>query len=231
MNASCPTGSRDRLLPAPLARWLALLVLAVLAGCASPPTMRGEVVRFHQWQGEPPLTFAFRPTPEQAGSLEHRSYQQLVRERMLAAGFAEASADAARYRVVLDVRATPEPRQTTEYWPPLGWGTGPWMGAGPWIGPRPFGPAWRYDPFWGMPSTPIVRDTTIWRHELRVDLFDVRAEPPPGRKVHETRAVAFATSESMPRLMPGLVAAAFAEFPGETGSTRRVEVPLPDLPR
>ena len=230
MHASVLTRCRLAL-PAPARRLFALALVAFAAGCATAPTMQGEVVRFHQWQGEPPLNFAFRPTPEQAASLEHRSYEQLVRERLLAAGFAEAAPEAARYRVALTYRAVAEPRRFTEYWPPGGWGAGPWIGPGPWVGPRPFGPSWRYDPFWGMPPMPVSRDTTVWRHELRVEIDDARAAPPPGRRVHETRAVADALSESMPRLMPGLVAAAFAEFPGESGSTRRVEVPLPAPPR
>jgi hypothetical protein len=210
-------------------RWLASVVLSLLvAGCASSPTLRSEVVRFHAWQGAEPLSFAFRPTPQQAGSLEHRSYEQLVRERLLALGFSEADAAVARYRVVLDYRATPEPFRSTEYWPPVPMGPIPGVwGPGPWLGPRPYPPYGRYSPWWGVPPMPIVRESTVYRHQLRVDLLDARAAADAGRTVFESRASAIASIESMPRLMPGLVAAVFSEFPGENGSTRRVEVPLP----
>jgi hypothetical protein len=209
-------------------RALAVAALALAAGCASTPSMRSEVVRFHAWEAAEPLTFALRAPEPSTGSLELRSYQQLLRERLVALGFVEADPAGARYQVAMEIRVVAEPRRVTEYWPP----GGPWMGPtgwgpGPWLGPRPGYPFWRYDPWWGFPPAPISFDTTLFRHELRVDLFDVRVEPAPGRKVWESRAVAFAASESTPRLMPGLVAAAFADFPGESGSTRRVDVPLP----
>ncbi len=211
-------------------RVAAAAALAALAvGCASPPTMRSDVVRFHAWQAAEPLSFALRAPEPITGSLEQRSYQQLVRERLIALGFVEADASSARYQVAMDIRVVPEPRRFTEYWPPVGAWPGYGWGMGPWIGPR-YGYPWRYDPWWGIPPAPIAYDTTMFRHELRVDLFDVRVESAPGRKVWESRAVAYATSESTPRLVPGLVAAAFADFPGESGATRRVEVPLPAVP-
>jgi hypothetical protein len=201
--------------------------VALAAGCASSPTMRSDVVRFHAWQSAEPFSFAMRAPEPPTGSLEQRSYQQRVRERLTALGFVETDAASARYQVAMEIRVAPEPRRVTEYWPPIGpYG---WV-PGPWIGPR-YGYPWRYDPWWGMPPAPIAYDTTTVRHELRIDLFDVRVEPAPGRKVWESRAVAYAASESTARLMPGLIAAAFAEFPGENGATRRVEVPLPASPR
>jgi hypothetical protein len=225
--------SRPAVGAARIGRALVVAAAVVLvAGCATTPTMRSEVVRFHAWQGAEPLTFAMRAPEPSTGSLEQRSYQQLVRERLVLLGFAEADAAAsARYQVAMEIRVVPEPRRVTEYWPPAGGWPGPFgWGAGPWIGPRPGYPYWRHDPWWGFPPAPMSYDTTLFRHELRVDLFDVRVEPAPGRKVWESRAVAYATSESTPRLMPGLVAAAFSGFPGDSGTTRRVEVPLPAAP-
>lgn len=217
-----PAGTARRRSLGPARRLLraagAAALVALAAACASPPTMRSDVVRFHAWQAAEPLSFAMRAPEPLTGSLERRSYQQLVRDRLIALGFVEADPSSARYQVAMDIRVAPEPRRVTEYWP----AAAPW----PWIGPR-FGYPLRYDPWWGMPPAPIAYDTTLFRHELRVDLFDVRVEPSPGRKVWESRATAYASSESTVRLMPGLVGAAFAEFPGESGTTRRIEVPLP----
>ncbi len=90
----------------------------------------------------------------------------------------------------------------------------------------------RGDPFaYYNPDDGVVHDLSgallARARELRIDLFDVRVEPAPGRKVWEARVSAFAASESTPRLMPGLVEAAFAGFPGDSGTSQRVEVPLP----
>ncbi len=207
---------------------VAAVALVALGGCATTSTMRGEVVRFHAWRADAPLSFALRAPEPATGSLERRSYQQQVRDRLVALGFSEADAASARYQVAMEIRVTPEPRRITEYWPGPGAWPSPWgIGPGPWIGPRGPYPYWRYDPWWGFPPTPVAYDTTLYRHELRVDLFDMRVEPAPGRKVWEARVSAFAADESTPRLMPGLVEAAFAGFPGDSGTTRRVEVPLP----
>ncbi|MCX7230684.1 MAG: DUF4136 domain-containing protein [Burkholderiales bacterium] len=220
----------------PAARFMALLrrgLLAVmaagLAACASAPVMRSEVLRFHAWQPAEPMSFAIRTAAPASGTLEHRSYEGLLRERLLALGFVEAPAAVARFQVEFAYVASSEVRRFTDsYWPMAmpGYGFGP----GPWLA-RPGAPYWRYDPLWGMPPMPVVRDETVVRHELRVDLFDVRAEAPPGRKVWESRAAAYAPTESLPRLMPGLATAVFSAFPGESGSTTRVDVPLPEAAR
>jgi hypothetical protein len=212
----------------PMRVLIAALTLMLLGACASAPVLRSEVVRFHTWQADPPLTFTFRRTPAQAASLEARSYEALVRERLVGLGLTEADDAGARYQVAVDWQATTESRRVTDWSTPFGYG--PW-GYGGWGVPRGYyGPAWRYDPWWGMPPIPVSRDLTVVRHELRVDLFDVRVAPLPGRKVHEARAVAYADGESFPRLMPGLVGALFATFPGESGTTERVEAPLPAPP-
>jgi hypothetical protein len=208
---------------------LVALLAAGLAACTSAPVMRGEVVRFHAWQPAEPMSFAIRTAAPAIGTLEHRSYEGLLRERLLALGFVEAPAAAARFQVEFTYVASSEMRRFTDSYGPMsmpGYGFGP----GPWLA-RPRSPYWRYDPLWGMPPMPMVRDETVVRHELRVDLFDVGAKAPQERKVWESRAAAYAPTESLPRLMPGLATALFSEFPGESGSTRRVDVPLPEAAR
>jgi hypothetical protein len=212
------------------ARGIACLLAAVLAaGCASPPTLRTEVTRFHRWEAAEPRTVAFRRETPSAQTLESRSYERLVAEQLVALGFTEADVPGARFQVAFGYRATPEPRRVTEYWQPGGFGVGGGSWSGPWLGPRvglPF-PYGRFDPLWSMPPVPMARDITVWRHELTLDLYDMRADAPAGRKVYEARAIAVADSEAMPRLMPGLVVSALADFPGTSGETRRLEVALP----
>jgi len=210
-----------------------LLAAALAAGCASPPTLRTEVTRFHRWEAAEPRTVAFRRDAPSAQTLESLSYERIVAQQLAALGFTEAASPGARYQAVFGFRATPEPRRVTEYWQPGGFGIGGGFWPGPWLGPRlghpyPYG---RFDPLWSMPPVPIARDITVWRHELTLDLYDMHTDAPAGRKVYEARAVAVATSEAMPRLVPGLVSAALADFPGSSGETRQIEVELPAPPR
>jgi hypothetical protein len=208
-----------------------LLAALVLAGCTAAPVLRTEVTRFHQWEAAEPRTVAFRRDGPLAQTLEHRSYERLVAGRLAALGFAEAEPGVARYQVAFSYQAVGEPGRVTEFWTPGGFGPG--YAYGPWLGPRPMYPFayGRFDPLWAMPPVPMSRDVVLWRHELKLDLFDTRSDPPAGRKVYESRAVAVADSQALPRLMPGLVAGALADFPGTSGETRRLEVPLPEPAR
>jgi len=209
---------------------MAALLVALTAGCASSPTMRSDVVRFHEWRADAPLSFAIRAPEPLTGSLERRSHEQRVRERLIALGFVEADAAGARYQVAMEIRLVSEPQQVIEYWPAPGPWPGYGWGPGLWIGPRMSHP-WRYTPWWGMPPPAIAYDATRVRHEVRIDLFDVRLEPAPGRKVWESRAVAYAMTESTARLVPGLIEAAFTGFPGDNGVTRHLDVLLPAPPK
>jgi hypothetical protein len=217
-GASSPGARRARGLAA-------ALLAALLAACAGAPTLRTEVVRFHAWQALEPLAYVVR-TPEPAvGVLEHRSYVAMLRERLSGLGFVEAPAASARYAVTFSTTLVSQVRRYSDWgglysWPGLGFGPGPWLA-------RPGLPYWRLDPMWGLPpSTPVIRDETVARHELRVDLYDLQAEPGAGRKVWEARATAYASTEAWPSLMPGLIAAVFSGFPGDSGRTRRIDVPL-----
>lgn len=211
------------------ARGLAVACLAAgLAACASQSMLRSDVVLFHDWQPVEPMSFAIRTPPPAVGVLEHRSYEALLRQRLLALGFVELPMAEARFQVEFGYGTVSEARRYIDTYGASAW-SGYGVGPGPWLA-RPGYPYWRYDPLWGMPPMPIVRDETVVRHELRVDLFDVRIEPAPGRAVWESRVSAYAQTEAMPRLMPGLVTAVFSAFPGESGSTRRIPVPLPETP-
>jgi len=210
---------------------LGLVVLSVATGCAIPSTLRSEVTAFHRWEDQSPRSYAFVRDPARSQSLEHRSYEDLVAQRLAALGFVPAEPSSARFRVAFEYRATPEPHRFTEFWFPGA--IGPGFPMTPWIGPRTFSghPYGRMDPLWSMPPVPITQETTVWRHTLRVDLFDQREAPEPGRKVWEATAVGVARSEAFPRLMPGLIQAVFTDFPGPSGVTRQVEVPLTEAIR
>jgi len=196
------------------------------AGCAGVPSVPGEVTRFHRWENAEPRTVAVRTDPQRAGSLEHASYEAHLRERLVALGFAAAPLAEARYQVSLEVSATPEPRRVVDMWMPGFHGPAPgWGGWGP-----GFHPYSRFDPWWGFPPAPIVTDLTVWRHDVRVDLWDMRVGPAGGSKVFEATATASAQSEALPRLVPGLVDALLSGFPGPSGVTNRVEVLLPPRP-
>jgi hypothetical protein len=191
--------------------------------------LRADVTAFHQWRGEPPLTVAFRRTPEQQQSLEYRSYEDLASARLAALGF-EPMADpaAARYHVALGHSTSTQRQQRLEYpfhpapFPGFAPGLHPgWHPGfpGPWG--YGFGPFGYPDPWlWGPPMPPLVRDVTWVTHLLRVDVFDMR----DGSKVWEASASTVTPGAGLPEAMPALIAAIFEGFPGPSGRTRQVRV-------
>ena len=210
----------------PLLRAALVMVVSVLmmAGCASAPTLRAEVTRFHQSELQPPRTFTIGTASPRAASLEYRSYAQLILDQLLALGFVETGAEAARYRVEFDYQATADAQAALDYWAPygpaFGWGWGPYR-PGPYRWPAYPGPSW------GAPMLPVAQTVTLWTHTLRLSMVEVM--PPggaPPQTVFESNARARALEPGLPALMPGLVQAVFQAFPGPNGSTEIVEVPL-----
>jgi len=200
--------------------------LLAVAGCATP-TVTAYVTTFHEWRGEPPLTFSYRRTPEQEQSLEHRAYEQLVSARLEAVGLQPAPAAAARYQVAFEYSSQGNLERWVDY--PF-----PYLYPYPYAGAMRFGyPGFGgfYDPWWWGPPMPIVTDVAVFRYGLRVNLFDTHADGATGgRKVFESSASSLLYRSGLPQVMPALVEAVFADFPGPSGVSRRVTVPLAPTP-
>ena len=68
---------------------------------------------------------------------------------------------------------------------------------------------------------PVEREIDWYEYQLTVSFRDLS----DGRKVYEATAVATGGAASIAGAMPYLARAVFADFPGLSGVTRRVEVP------
>jgi hypothetical protein len=200
---------------------------AALGGCAAVPSaVRTDVTTFHEWQNAEPLTFAFRRTAEQQQSLEHLDYEAQVGVRLQSLGFRPEPAGSARYLVGVSHSTTTHVQRRVYpgfggHWafPRHPYGSPP-MFADPWFwGPSMFADPW----FWGPPM-PMYSDVPVSVHALRVDLFDTRVGGAAQGKVFESTARTAGTYGGLPAVMPALVAAVFADFPGPSGRTREVVV-------
>jgi len=214
-------------------RTIACLLTPVLLGglsaCAGPDSMRAEVTRFHRFENQPPRSFAISDTSAQARSLEYRSYADLLSKRLIELGFTEAPSDVARYRIEFDARVAGDLSRAIAAmpgWGGYGWPDGPWPGAGP-ARPIPWGLA-PYPGAWLGPGLMVPMDIMVYVHTLRISIIDTSPTGGGGpRTVFESNAVARSLEPALPRLMPGLVQALFAQFPGVDGTTQVIEVPLP----
>lgn len=206
---------------------LPLAGLALLAGCA--PTFEARVARFTVLPAEPSKTFVIEArNPDNAGGLEFATYANLVRQQLIANGFAEAGSPAQATVTVLMDYGIGIPQQQIQTRPGTSWNGGFYGGWG-----RPGWGGWGWNPYWGGAGwgggwggagwgggwgAPEVYSVT--RYPATMAMKMVRSADKAS--LFEGRAETISTSNNLPALMPSLVRAMFTQFPGQSGQTVRV---------
>lgn len=206
----------------PLALPLAAAIF--LGGCAS--TVTTQVTSFHQLadslQGR---RFVITPSPEQQTSLEFGTYANLVREALVGKGLvdaAERGLGAADLGVALSYGVTGSTsgfRSGTGGYAGIGAGSGggfSMSGVGIGIG-FPIGGG-------GAAETQYQRNLTV-----QIDRLSGAAsagQAASGTRVFEAQAISEGESASLAPVMRAMVQAIFQDFPGPSGTTRVVRLPL-----
>lgn len=207
-------------------RWIILPMLAMavlLAGCAAP-TVRSDVTVFHEWPtGLAEKSFVFERTVEQDNNLEYRNYENLVQNELLKLGFQNATTQqAAKLKVALgfgmnirDVRVV-EPVLVDRYWPGGGFYGPRWSGRG-YHGPF-------HNPLWyGIPDIQYQESNfQIFKRRLNV----VIAQKSGGKKLYDVTVESEGTVGALATVMPYMIRSAFVDFPGKSGTPRRIEIKM-----
>ncbi len=201
-------------------RWLAGVAgLAVLlAGCATP--LRGQLTAFHEWPADAPRTYRFVRTDAQRDSLEQAAWEKVLRAELARAGFREDPSP--RFAIGFDYRVVRHLSRVVDTYA----GVHPyfWWGAwGPHGGMSIGGPLW-----WGPGWYPVERDVSWHEYRLRMEIEDLATKP--ARRVYEGTAVSEGGGSAPAAVLPLLARAVLGDFPGPSGVTRRVEVPVDEAP-
>ena len=204
-------------------RYLAILMTALtvlLTGCAT--TIRSDVTAFHDWPAQQnDKSYVFVAPPAEEDTLEYRSYQNLVRAELAKHGFGEASGpDSAKLRISMRFGTMDVPERVLQATDPFWYGPGYWPGRygyryGAWPGYGRFG----YSPFWGGPMEVEETVRHKFERELRVTINDRT-----GKKLYDVTVQSTSNKRATSQVMPAMVASAFADFPGQSGVPRKVEV-------
>jgi hypothetical protein len=205
-----------------MTRLIALLSLFLLTACQA--VLEADVTSFHgaalPVSGQ---SFTILPEGPQAGSLEFQSNAQLVANALVGRGFhaipPDAQGAASADLVVLMHYGTSGAK--TEIFADIGPTFGAWGG---WGGPRwggGFGG-------WGPPYyQDEATSYTTFYHVLELEIFDGQAWRANKRVgLFQGRAVGQTANREVNPAMPYLVQALFANFPGVSGQTVKVKVPL-----
>ena len=191
----------------PKARLLLPLVAALaLSACMAP--FEARVARFQQLPPPSGTSFVIEPRDKtNEGGLEFATYANLVRQKLVTAGFQEAAnAESAALTVQLDYHVS-APREKVQSRLGLGWG-GMGGGFGGLGGFGGWGGGWNNEVY-SVTNYNTVVAMRINRNTDKKSVFEGRAET-------------VSNSNNLTRLVPNLVTAMFTNFPGSSGETVRV---------
>ncbi len=212
-------------MPMTSARAILALALVLLVAACGPRMVTSQVTRFHQLPpGFAGQSFTIVPERDQIGSLEFQAYADQVAAQLAAHGLRPVP-DTAHSDLEVKLDYGVGPGRTAIYTSPgpygsFGLGYGRFghrhWGTGVGLGFPLYGPAY-YDTY----------TVTKYDRWLAVDIL----EGPQFRKgrpvsVFEGRAVSEGSSRDLPQVVPYLARALFDNFPGMSGQTVRVAVPV-----
>ncbi len=200
---------------------VAIFLIVVQSGCTM---VRSQVVVFHDLpQGFAGTTYAMIPLKEQEHSLEHRSYENVVRQELDAKGFKETPSAEADLIVVFSygidtgkqvVSSYPIFGQTgvsssTTYGTVQNYGTfGTYSGST------------TYTPTYGVVGSGVTSQTHYTRF-LTFELLDKNAlAESKMKKLYEGKVVSSGSSEQVSVVLPTMIKTLFEDFPGKSGTTR-----------
>jgi len=197
---------------------LAAAVLAVgalaLNGCARD--VETEVTRFHGGHLPAEASFAVLPeNPDKAGP-EFDTYAEMIAEEMTAHGFSRSEPEAADLHARVDYDVS-EGRTKIESRPGHAY---PYYSYRLGYHRYPFSHSFYHPHHYGGHLGPDIRSETVYTRKLTLKIRDTAKD----ETVFEGRALSEGRTQEISKIMPYLVESMFRNFPGESGTTKVVEI-------
>lgn len=171
-------------------------------------------------------TFEMVPGEKQQGSLEWKAYAEMVASKLEAKGLRQVAAQSdADYGVFVfywidggatTVSAVPTYGQTS---------SGKTTTTTSYVGRMPITQTSYTPPTYGITGY-YPASTTTYGKGMLISIMDVRKSVAERKPVmaYEAKITSTGSSNSINEAIPALVAAAFKDWPGKSGTTRRVEI-------
>lgn len=198
----------------------AVLGLAVLAGCAS--TVPAQITTFNRHEAGAPAwagrRFVIEPLPDQRGSLEYASHAQRIRGALQKHGLVPVdSPSMAELLVHFDYGSGGNVASTVDHGvrSSISFGVGGGFRTGWGLGV-------------GIPVGGSAAGEMLYRHQLQMQINRLKPGvqgPEAGERLYESTLVTQGESASITPLMPAMIDALLADFPGENGKTRTIRFP------
>jgi len=207
----------------------ATVIALLFSGCAS---IRVEVSVFHDLTSTvQSLKYAVVSVSDQEVSLEHKSYRDLVKTELNKRGHVEAPEVEADVHIFLFYGIDGGRQRVTSY--PITGQTGTQYTYIP-ATPSPSGsfPTYRSGttiatPTYGVVGTSTISETVFGGY-LLLDMVDRAESLKEGKvkRIYEAKVIGIGPSGQAAVLVPAMINALFQDFPGKSGSTRRLDLPI-----
>lgn len=187
---------------------IALVFALAVAGCAG--SFKSDVSRFHQLPRPSGETFVILPKDKgKQGSLEFAQYAGQIANRLAAYGYQPAAQGAqADLLVFIDYGIDDSRTAIRSY--SSGFYGGYWSHY--------------YSPWgWGPPG---FYDRDIRSYEIYVRRLEMAIEQNGGQRLFEGRVISEGRDNRLPEIMPYMIEAMFTDFPGQSGGTQYVKIPM-----
>jgi hypothetical protein len=208
---------------------LYILILALaLSGCGT--SLRSRVSSFHKLPPEKTgITFAVLPFEWQNGSLEFQTYEERVISNLKDKGLEAVPLEQAQYVVFLAYAI--DSGQNVSYSYPVfrqtGVSSANTSGTVNSYGNRAtYSGTTTYTPIYGVVGSG-VGTRTEYKRVVRLEILDKAALAAGNiRKVYEGEVVSSGSTGQLSAVMPTLLQALFQDFPGESGQSKNVTLPM-----
>ncbi len=211
-----------------IGRLLIVLSLTLITGCAG--MVQSNVAVFHELPTVmTKVKYAAIPLKDQQGSLEHKSYEKLIKEELGKRGFVEAPVNEADV-VMFFSYGIDSGKEIISSYPIFGrTGTSSSYTSGT---VTSYGNYATYsgttynNPTYGVVGSRVSSDTRYTRF-LKVEFLESLAlEKGDVKKIYEAKVLSSGSSNQITVVMPTMIRALFEDFPGKSGSTRKTTSPL-----
>jgi hypothetical protein len=185
------------------------IISLLLSACARE--VQTQVTRFHEGKLPAGETFTVEPAEPARQGPEFRTYARLILEEMRQYGYRPTDEDP-DLRVVVSYDVGEGRTEVETYGHPYyGYHLGRFR-------PHRHGVlhAHHFGGFYG----PEIRSRTVYTRRLQLEIVDANT----GEVQFEGRALSEGSSQELSQVMPYLVEAMFRNFPGESGTTKVVEI-------
>lgn len=214
------------------------LIVGFLASCTQ--SIRSNVMRFHQLPAPSGEKIVIVPAdPANNGSIEFANYATLVGNALGSFGYLPANGEEADLIVELDygvddgqrvVRSSPS---MFGYWGYGGYGSyySPWFHyRNPYFYRGGFYPRAYYGGYYGGFYGPLSMGPRerVYTHYTRYVKLVIKPNEEGAQNLYEGEAKSTGRNNRLHEVMPYMVQAIFTNFPGESGSSERISVEIPE---